>query len=241
MMNDNLLFLSMDDSFQFNCDNSLSCFNTCCRNLNQLLTPYDILRIKRRLGLSSNRFLEEFVTVHIGPRSGLPIASLRPRNEQLLCPFVEETGCSIYEDRPTSCRLYPLARGISRDRKTGRITEQFALMTESFCLGAHRAERRTVREWIVNQELLMYIQFNDLLMEMIYLKNLLRPGPLDLKERDLFILACYDIDNFRDHFKKSVVNGSRSKTGSIQESTLDEEAFLKTSLEWVKTALFGGT
>jgi Fe-S-cluster containining protein len=30
------------------------------------------------------------------------------RDEGHRCPFVTDKGCSIYEDRPEACRLYPV-------------------------------------------------------------------------------------------------------------------------------------
>lgn len=237
-MDEDLLPLSSDDVFQFKCHKDVSCFNGCCRDLNQFLTPYDILRIKNRLGLSSSQLLETYTSCHIGPRTGFPVVSLRPKGEQLICPFVKEAGCSIYEDRPTSCRLYPLARVISRDRETGQVTEQFAIIKESFCYGHTQANNQKVRDWIIDQKLLEYIEANDLLMEIIYLKNLLRPGPLDRRTSYLFSLACYDIDRFRTYVDQGKLNGLWKKTEHIPISMMDDETLLKLSLEWIKSTLF---
>ena len=42
-----------NDTFSFSCSKELECFNRCCRDINLFLTPYDILRIKRRLKIPS--------------------------------------------------------------------------------------------------------------------------------------------------------------------------------------------
>ena len=110
----------------------MACFNECCRNLNQFLYPYDILRLKKKLGLTSGEFLERYTTQHIGPESGLPIVTLKTADaERLTCPFVTEKGCRVYSDRPASCRTYPLVRAIARNRGTGRVREHFMLIKRS--------------------------------------------------------------------------------------------------------------
>jgi hypothetical protein len=187
-----------DEPFRFACSPGVACFNECCRDLNQFLYPYDILRLKKRLGLSSGEFLERYTTQHIGPESGLPIVALKTADvERFACPFVTENGCRVYPDRPSSCRIYPLVRAISRCRETGKITERFMLLNEPHCLGFNEPKEQTVRQWIKEQGIETDNPINDKLMEIISLKNRLRPGPLDLKSRHLFYVALYDLDNFR--------------------------------------------
>ncbi len=112
-MDTDFIPLSMDDEFQFACSPEVPCFNQCCRDINQYLTPYDIFRLKNRLKKKSGDFLKKFTVEHIGPQTGLPIVSLKALpQEDLRCPFVAEEGCQVYEDRPASCRTYPLARAV---------------------------------------------------------------------------------------------------------------------------------
>ena len=49
-----------DEVFRFACSPGVACFNACCRDLNQSLYPYDILRLKKRLKLPSGEFLERY-------------------------------------------------------------------------------------------------------------------------------------------------------------------------------------
>ncbi len=37
-----------EDSFQFNCHKGIACFNKCCENIDIMLAPYDVLRLKKR-------------------------------------------------------------------------------------------------------------------------------------------------------------------------------------------------
>ena len=66
-MNDQLTALELDEAFRFACGPEVTCFNDCCRDLNQALTPYDTLRLKRSLGVPSGRFLAQFTRRHTGP------------------------------------------------------------------------------------------------------------------------------------------------------------------------------
>ncbi len=43
--------LSLDDTIQFNCHKGIACFNKCCQQIDLTLAPYDIVRLKNRLGI----------------------------------------------------------------------------------------------------------------------------------------------------------------------------------------------
>lgn len=47
-------------TIQFQCRKGIACWNACCSNIDISLTPYDILRLKRRLGLASAAFLQQY-------------------------------------------------------------------------------------------------------------------------------------------------------------------------------------
>ena len=51
------------DAFTFRCYPGIGCYNRCCRNLNLFLYPYDVLRLKNALAISSDEFLEQYVDV----------------------------------------------------------------------------------------------------------------------------------------------------------------------------------
>lgn len=100
-MDSALISISPDTPFRFACNPGVACFNACCRDLNQLLAPYDVLHLKRCLGLPSQLFLQPYTQRHTGPGSGLPVVTLKPTDpERLTCPFVAPEGCRVYVDRP---------------------------------------------------------------------------------------------------------------------------------------------
>ena len=233
--------LSPTDTFRFSCTNEVACFNECCRDLNQFLTPYDILRLKNRLGLTSSIFLERYTTQHTGPETGLPIITLKTDYaHEFKCPFVTASGCRVYGDRPSSCRTYPLIRFASRSRETGAVTEQYMLLKETHCLGCNQGDNWTVRKWIENQEVTPYNQMNDRFMEIIGLKHRRLPGSLDIKSGLMFHLACYDLDTFRSHiFEKDLLGDRNLGPETLDALKHDDVALMKLGFKWVKETLFG--
>ena len=232
--------ITLKDPFGFECSPDVPCFNECCRDLNQFLTPYDILRLKNHLGLSSGEFLAQYTSQHIGPESGLPIVTLKPgAGQDLICPFVSPRGCTVYPNRPSSCRIYPLVMGLTRSRQTGEITEQFMVLQEPHCLGFRAAQQQTVSQWMQGQEIEDYNAINDQLMEIISLKNQLRPGPLDLKSRHLFYMALYDLDNFRIQIKANgLLDDFDLDATTMDEAMTDDVTLLRVGMKWIKQVLF---
>ena len=233
--------LSANDTFLFSCSKKVPCFNECCRDLNQFLTPYDILRLKHRLDLSSHLFLESYTTQQTGPKTGLPIITLKPNDpHKLTCPFVTSSGCSVYEDRPSSCRTYPLVRMASRSRETGKITEQYILLKESHCVGFEQGRTWTIRKWIQDQDVTLYNEMNDMLLEIIGLKNRLIPGPLDIKSRFAFHMALYDMDTFRSNiFEQNILDHWNLDEKTLDSVKNDDVELLKLGHRWIKKILFG--
>jgi Fe-S-cluster containining protein len=232
--------ISHDEPFDFSCSPEVPCFNQCCRNLNQFLTPYDVLRLKACLNLPSSLFLERFTVRHSGPETGFPVVAFKtdPASGHI-CPFVTDAGCRVYRDRPASCRMYPIARAVSRSRETAKITEHFAVLREPHCQGHQRPKRQTVRQWIDTQGLRLYNRYNDLLLELIYRKNRMRPGPLGPEASQRFYLALYDLDAFRiTAFDNGVFNTLTIDRNTDERARQEDTALLELGIDWLKNTIF---
>ena len=97
--------LNPDSPFTFKCHKGLACFTQCCSGINIILTPYDIIRLKNNLQLSSEEFLALYTAPQLLEKTGLPVVTLSLlKNKVSSCPFVSEKGCFVYEDRPAACR-----------------------------------------------------------------------------------------------------------------------------------------
>lgn len=240
-MSEEMTPLGPDDILPFRCSSQNECFNDCCRDLTQYLTPYDILRLKNSLKMRSSDFLKQYTALHTGPDSGLPVIEFKPNpGTGYECPFVTPEGCSVYEDRPVSCRMYPLARAISRSRQTGIITEYFGLIVEPHCKGFNHDGEQTVAQWLVGQQVGDYNAANDKLMEIISLKNMIIPGRLDGYLADKFYLALYDLDTFRTEiFERGLLGENEVPPTVLEAIRTDDEKLLDFGLIWVKHALFG--
>jgi len=107
------------DTFQFQCHSKLDCFNLCCRNLNLFLYPYDVVRLKKKLGISSDEFLDKYVDVVLRESSFFPEVLLHmSEDEEKTCPFLTKSGCTVYSDRPDACRMFPVEQGALYDSET---------------------------------------------------------------------------------------------------------------------------
>jgi uncharacterized protein len=78
----------------------------CCRNKAIRVNPYEVLRLARRLGLSTTEFIERKTEA-----GGTVLRSAENGN----CVFLNDRGCSVHPDRPLACRIYPLARWVSAE------------------------------------------------------------------------------------------------------------------------------
>ncbi|HID98053.1 MAG TPA: YkgJ family cysteine cluster protein [Thermodesulfobacteriaceae bacterium] len=234
--------LKDEDSFCFSCYPDRECFTACCHDLNLVLMPYDILRMKRRLGMKSGDFLKKYTSVHVGPESGFPIVMLRMEGPYLSCPFLDrEKGCTVYEDRPGACRTYPLARMARRTRESTDVEEFFCLVREPGCEGFKDGREWTVRSWKDHEGLDVYNEMNDIFGELLQARNETGIKQLDADQIDTFYMGCYDLDEFRQFF----LNGPNLERFMESEETIarisdDDEELLKYALRWVKKKLFQG-
>jgi len=240
-MSDEMLPVALGDPMQFNCSPENPCFNQCCRDLNQALTPYDVLRMKNAVNLPSGKFLQKYTSRHTGPGSGLPVLTFKPNPATgHACPFVTQAGCSIYEDRPASCRMYPLARAVARDRRTGENVEYFALIEEDHCKGFGVQGDKTVAQWLQGQDVVDHNRENDKILELISLKNQIRPGNLEPAEEDLLYMALYDLDGFRAQIKEGGLLASLDLPAEYVEKVVaDDVSLLDFGIAWIKYQLFG--
>ncbi|MDP2106621.1 MAG: YkgJ family cysteine cluster protein, partial [Desulfobulbaceae bacterium] len=137
--------------FAFRCHPGVSCFTQCCRKLELFLYPYDIIRLKNNLGIDSETFLNTYAGVVAGSNLYFPSIILRMRdNEEHTCPFLGEggVGCTVYPDRPSACRTYPLERAVDRSSRSGRPDEYYFMTNHDYCHGHEETQTQTVTDWL---------------------------------------------------------------------------------------------
>ena len=62
--------LTLSSRFKFKCHKGVSCFTDCCRGIDIMLTPYDVLTMRKKLDMDSEKFLSVFTDPHLLEKSG---------------------------------------------------------------------------------------------------------------------------------------------------------------------------
>ncbi|MBI4775045.1 MAG: YkgJ family cysteine cluster protein [Deltaproteobacteria bacterium] len=154
--------LGPGDRFSFDCHKKLSCFGKCCR-MRLELTPYDLLRLCRKLGITSGRFLDSYCFIERVPSGGPPAVVLKPDSNGR-CVFLRSYGCNVYPDRPGACRNFPLSRAISVEEGISRVYLQ---NLPDFCRGAVTSKSWSVEEWRAFSGLSEYERWNDAFIRLV--------------------------------------------------------------------------
>jgi len=189
------------DIFSFDCNPGVSCFNKCCRNLNLFLYPHDIIMLRKKLGISSGEFIEQYTEAVLPKGQYFPEVLLRMSdNEEQTCPFLSGEGCSVYTHRPDSCRNFPVEHGVVYNER-GIIEKQVHLFRPpDFCQGRFEEKRHTLLSWSQDQKSELTNKMTLLWSETakyFYSDIWGGEGPYGKKARMVF-MAAYNIDSFRD-------------------------------------------
>lgn len=235
-----------EDTFRFTCRPGVSCFTVCCADVNIVLTPYDILRLKRRLGVDSHTFLEKYAVSPFTKDQVFPTILLRMRDdEHKSCPFLgsQEEGCTVYEDRPWSCRMYPVGSASPAEDLRATQEEFYFLMREEHCKGFEEADEEwTVAGWVQDQGVREYDEAAEGFKEIV-LHNLVRKGmELSPRKMEMFHQAFYDLDRFRAFILESTfLDKFDVDESEIERLKEDDRALLDFGVRWLKFGLFGDT
>lgn len=231
--------LAPSESFNFSCHPGVTCFTECCRMLELALTPYDVLRLRRATGLSSGQLLEKYIIIEQDVGEPFPrLYQSMVDDGRASCVFVAKEGCTVYAHRPSACRAYPLGRAVMRGDK-GTMQEHFVLMREAHCAGFKEPVQRTALNYSLDQELTIYNRFNDAVAVILQHEAIRRGCIPSAKQVELFILALYNLDTFRE----MLVNGHLDPLACSpsEKNTLghDDEKLLLFAIDWLQQQLFG--
>jgi len=226
--------------FTFACHPGVPCFTECCRDLTLVLTPYDVMRLKNRLGLPAGEFLDRFTDCRFEEGRNLPkMYLLMNEDERKTCPFVSPRGCTVYEDRPSACRIYPIARASRMHRVHGTLIENYFTLREEHCRGFEEKKSWKIEEWLKDQGLEEYYRFNDAWMEIITHPTL-RNANLNDRQQQLFYLGSYNCDKFREMVIRSPFLGIFDVPDDEAEMIrTDDAALLMLAFKWIKFSLLG--
>ncbi|OGQ86497.1 MAG: Fe-S oxidoreductase [Deltaproteobacteria bacterium RIFOXYD12_FULL_56_24] len=234
--------LTADSNLKFSCHPGVSCFTSCCGNINIILTPYDILRIRRPLNLPAEEFLLRFTTPVFLEKTDLPGVKIH-LDENGRCPFVTEEGCTIYPYRPTTCRYYPV--GMSYFHAAGNegttAEEFYFLVKEPYCKGHEEPKEQTIREWRAEQGIDESDEMNREWMEIVMRrKSFGLQATLSELAQKMFFMASTDLDKFRDFvFNSSFLDTYEVDAETLEKIKTDDIALMKFSCKYLASSIFG--
>ncbi len=233
--------LGPGDTFSFSCHSGLSCFNACCRNKHLPLTPYDVLRLKQGLALSSDAFLQQYALYWMDPDTGFPSLCLRMEEEpERACPFVSAEGCRVYDDRPTACRLYPIGRAKARGVEGGDPPALAFLLDTPHCLGRQESKEWSVAAWEESQGLEPYLRMNDPMLDVVFHPDRKGRGPLSERQVQKVIVACYNLDVFRELVLRTGFADTAELDPGVRERVAeDDTALLGLGMAYLRKMLHG--
>jgi len=248
--------LTPTDSFQFRCHRGVSCWNVCCHGADVTLTPYDILVLAKRFMLRPAKFVAEYTVPAIHEGSGLPVAKLLmtgskdpgdgPGDGKGPCVFMdEETGCTVYGDRPVTCRYYPMGLGAIKMKGHETREDMYFLVKEAHCKGHAEDHGQTVAEFRKEQGVEPYDLINerwiDILMQMASWRSIGGPMGRDVSKqtKKMFYMISTDVDAFRRFvFETKFLDTYDIDEDMVDSVRVNDEALLQLGFDWLRNVMF---
>jgi Fe-S-cluster containining protein len=234
--------LTLENNFQFRCYPGIACFNECCRNIDILITPYDILRLKKRLGITSSEFVARHTLPFEMDHHSMPGLKMLTKPESTECVFLTEEGCSVYEDRPAACRYYALGSMGVRKKDASQVEEVYFVVKEPHCLGHNEPQTQTVGEYRKDQGVDRYDEMNHLWRDIIIKKRSSGPtvGKPSERSMQLFDMCSYDVDSFRDFIQSEGFQDIFDvEADTLRQLLSDDEELLQFAFRFLEQVLFG--
>ena len=227
---------------EFSCHKGIGCWNACCSNIDISLTPYDVLRMKKRLGVTSTEFLKDYTVPYEMEKDGIAGIKFRPVENGTACRFMKPEGCDIYSDRPTACRYYPVALLSMRKQDEYVDRDSYAIVKEDHCKGHDEKRSLTIADYRKEQGLEEYDELARGWRQLVLKKKSSGPaiGKPSLRSRQLFFMACYDVDRFREFvFSGSFTNLFELKQEEKDLFATDDIALMQFAFRFLRQVMFG--
>jgi Fe-S-cluster containining protein len=231
------------ETFQFHCHAGVSCFLSCCRNVDMLLFPYDVILLKKHLNLHSTEFLRKYTHLCEGSHPFFPGLKLNMSDsEQHPCPFLGAEGCTVYIYRPSACRTYPLERGVEHPGHRQAVKIHYFMTHHPYCKGHFEERNYTINQWERDQVLHECNQYNDYWAELdaFFATNPWagegKAGPY----QQLAFMVCYNIDEFRSYSERhNLLSHFKLNKDARRRILKDDGALLRFGFDWLEYILGG--
>lgn len=214
-----------DHVIKFRCHKDIECFNACCSNIDIMLTPYDIVRLKQRLGIGSSEFLKQYTYPFDFGKNSLVGVKMNPVEGGTACQFMTDEGCSVYEDRPTSCRYYPVGLLSSRRADENIDRASYALVKEDHCKGHLEDREITIHDYRKEQGVEEYDDHGRAWRQLVLKMKSAGPSIGNLSKTSLkfFFMASYDLDRFREFIKSEGFSATFDIDAELQQQLCQDE------------------
>ncbi|HYB52089.1 MAG TPA: YkgJ family cysteine cluster protein [Burkholderiaceae bacterium] len=237
------------DTLRFACHPGVSCWNQCCHDTQIVLTPYDLIRLGRHLGMRTAEVAARFAAPMEHEASGMPVLRLGLRDvpgERKPCVFLDpERGCNVYNDRPAACRYYPLGLASVKMKGHDAPEDFYFLVKESHCKGHEQAREQTVAQFREEQQVADYDEQNrgwmQILMKLASWKSLGGPWGKqpDERVRQMFLMVSADPDAFRRFvFGSSFLEKYAVDPAVREQLEHDDETLMHLGFDWLRAVLF---
>jgi Fe-S-cluster containining protein len=234
--------LGLEDTVRFRCHKGMTCFNRCCQDIDIQLTPYDVIRLKQRLGMTSRDFLDEYTWPFEMDHHGMPGVKFRPVDKGTACRFVTEQGCSVYEDRPAACRYYAMGHMTMRKQDAPEADDVYFMVKEDHCLGHNEPRTITVCDYRREQGVDEYDALTAHWRRLVLKKRSAGPtvGKPSPRSFQLWFLASYDIDGFREFvFSRSFEEVFILSDKEKENLRKDDVALMEFAARFLDQVMFG--
>lgn len=233
---------TLDSKLKFRCHPGVSCFTECCGGIKIVLTPYDILMLRKRLNMEAADFLHTYTEPTYLEKTDMPGVNIQ-LNEDGRCPFVTPAGCTVYTDRPSACRYYPVGMAnFHEGAQENQTSEEFYFVVkESHCKGFEEDKEWTIREWRADQGVDVRDRMNKAWMELVMRrKSFGFQATLSEPAKRMFFLASTDLEQF----KKFVFDSSFLETYIVDDATLekiktDDIELMHFAVKFLASSMFG--
>jgi hypothetical protein len=174
-------------------------------------------------------------------KDGLPGVKLRTDNDGA-CLFVNEEGCSVYKDRPTACRYYPIGHMAMREAGSSEDEARYFLIKEDHCKGHDEDREVSIDDYRQEQEVEVYDQLNREWLQLMLKKKSAGPAigrPSDTSLQ-FFFMCSYDTDRLRRFILSDSFKASYDLDERFYETMAKEDlALMQFGTRLLKQVLFG--
>ncbi len=235
---------TLDSRIKFRCHPGVSCFTECCGNIKIVLTPYDILQMRKRLDMEAAEFLHVYTAPTYLEKTDFPGVAIKLA-EDGRCPFIKSKteGCMIYSDRPTACRYYPVGMANFHEgaQEEQSAEEFYFVVKEPHCKGFEEDKTWTIREWRRDQGVDLRDKMNKGWMELVMRrKSFGYQATLSEQAKRMFFMASTDLEQFRSFvFDSSFLKAYEVDPEELDRIREDDEEMLLFSYRVLASMLFG--